>query len=156
MLLKISNSFLYTQKVAYLVRRQVILICSNPTCLHCIAYQTRSKYDQPTLYCRPSRCSPAQHTTWGERDRPRPFFNQLKNWSHSPQPLRSGQTNPAVFIPPANKVWGGVYRNHPVCLSVRLFTSCPGHNFLTPCLIWIIFHTIIVHDPRMCNDLDPR
>ena len=24
-----------------------------------------------------------------------------------------------IFIPPANEVWG-VYRNHPVCLSVRL------------------------------------
>ena len=43
-----------------------------------------------------------------------------------------------------------------VCLSVRLFTSCPDHYFLPPCRIWIIFHTIIVHDPRMCHDLDTR
>ena len=67
---------------------------------------------------------------------------------------------------PTNKVWGGVYRNHPVCLSIRLclsvclsvhlFTSRPGHNFVLPCPIWIIFHTIVVHDPRMCHDLDPR
>ena len=33
-------------------------------------------------------------------------------------------------------------------LSVRLFTSCPGHNFVSTCSIWIIFHTIVVHDPR--------
>ena len=56
-----------------------------------------------------------------------------------------------LVIPPANKVWG-VYRNHPVrpsvCLSVRLFTTCPGHNFLLHWPIWIIFHTIVVHDPR--------
>ena len=71
-----------------------------------------------------------------------------------------------IYYTPGKQSWGGggVYRNHPVrlsvrpsvCLSVRLFTSCPGHNFLTPCPIWIIFHTIIFHDPRMCHDLDPR
>ena len=54
---------------------------------------------------------------------------------------------------PANKVWG-IYRNHPVCPSVH--TSCPGRNFLIPCPIWIIFHKNIVHDLRMCHDLDPR
>ena len=54
-----------------------------------------------------------------------------------------------VIITPANKVWG-VYRNHPVCLSVCLSaclsvcSSCPGHNFLTPCPIGILFHTIFV------------
>ena len=49
---------------------------------------------------------------------------------------------------------GGVYRNHrftlSVCLSIYLFTSCPGLHFLPSCPIWIIFHIIIVHDPRMC------
>ena len=33
---------------------------------------------------------------------------------------------------------------------------CPGHNSSLPCWIWIIFHTIVVHDPRMCHDLDSR
>ena len=31
---------------------------------------------------------------------------------------------------------------------------CPGHNSSLPCWIWIIFHTSIVHDPRVCYDLD--
>ena len=52
MLYKISKSFFYTHKVAYFVQKQVILIRSNPTYLRCIADQTRSKYDQPTLYPR--------------------------------------------------------------------------------------------------------
>ena len=99
MLFKISSSFFYTQKVAYFVQKQVILIRSNPTNLCCIADQTRSKYDHPTLYRRPPRCTPAQHTTCGERDNPRQFFNRLKNWSRSQRPLRAGPTNPAVFRP---------------------------------------------------------
>ena len=94
MLFKISNLFFHTQKVAFLCLRipvlqskQVVLIHSTPTYLRCIADQTRSKYDQPTLYRRPPRCTPAQHTTCGERDHPRPFFNRLKNLSRSPRPL---------------------------------------------------------------------
>ena len=51
------------------------------------------------------------------------------------------------YTPPQTK-FRGVYRNHTVRLSVRLFTSCPGHNVETTCPIWIISHTIIVHDPR--------
>ena len=31
-----------------------------------------------------------------------------------------------------------------------------GHNSLLSCWIWIIFHTIIIHDPRACHDLDSR
>ena len=42
MLFKISSSFFYTQKVAYFVQKQVILIRSNPTYLRCITDQTRS------------------------------------------------------------------------------------------------------------------
>ena len=33
---------------------------------------------------------------------------------------------------------------------------CPGHNSSLPCFIWIIFHTIVVDEFRMCHDLDPR
>ena len=65
------------------------------------------------------------------------------------------KTYSCYYYTPANKVWG-VYRNRPVCLSVREFTSCLGHDFVPPCRIWIIFHTIVVHDPRVCHDLDPR
>ena len=78
--------------------KQVVLIRSAPTYLRCIADQTRSKYDQPTLYRRPPRCTPAQHTTCGERDHPRPFFNRLKNLSRSPRPLRAGPTNPRCIL----------------------------------------------------------
>ena len=78
MLFKNSYSFFYRQKVAYFVHKLVDLICSNPTYLRCIADQTRSKYDQPTLYRRPPRCTPAQHTTCGERDHPRPFFQPVE------------------------------------------------------------------------------
>ena len=105
MIFKISNSFFYTQKLPILCLRipvlqskQVILIRSTPTYLRCIADQTRSKYDQPTLHRRPPRCTPAQHTTCGERDHPRPFFNRLKNLSRSPRPLRAGSTNPCCIL----------------------------------------------------------
>ena len=33
---------------------------------------------------------------------------------------------------------------------------CPGHNSQLECLIWIIFHTNVVHGPRVCHDFDPR
>ena len=105
MLFKIFNSFFYTQKwsilclrIPVLQSKQVILIRSTPTYLRCIADQARSKYDQPTLYRRPPRCTPAQHTTCGERDHPRPFFNRLKNLSRSPRPLRAGSTNPRCIL----------------------------------------------------------
>ena len=50
-------------RIPVLQSKQVVLIRSAPTYLRCIADQTRSKYDQPTLYHRPRRCTPAQHTT---------------------------------------------------------------------------------------------
>ena len=105
MLFKISNSFFYTQKVVYFVFKDSSspvkasnLIRSTPTYSRCIADQTRSKYDQLTLYRRPPRYTPAQHTTCGERDHPRPFFNRLKNSSRSPRPLRAGPTNPRCIL----------------------------------------------------------
>ena len=33
---------------------------------------------------------------------------------------------------------------------------CPGHNSSLPRWIWMIFHTIIVHDTRASHDLDRR
>ena len=105
MLFKISNSFFIRKKwhilclrIPVLQSKQIVLIRSAPTYLRCIADQTRSKYDQPTLYRRPRRCTPAQHTTCGERDHPRPFFNRLKNLSRSPRPLRAGPTNPRCIL----------------------------------------------------------
>ena len=44
----------------------------------------------------------------------------------------------------------GVYMNDPVCLSVH--KPCPGCNFLTLWQIGIIFHAIVVHNPRLCHD----
>ena len=85
-------------RIPVLQSKQVLLSRSSPTYLRCIADQTRSRYDQPTLYCRPPRCTPAQHTTCGERGHPRPFFNRLKNLSRSPRPLRAGPTNPRCIF----------------------------------------------------------
>ena len=33
---------------------------------------------------------------------------------------------------------------------------CLVHNSSLPSLIWIIFHTTVVHDSRVCHDLDPK
>ena len=49
MVFKMSDSFFYTQNVAYFVQNQVILIRSNPTYLRCIADQTRSKSQDERL-----------------------------------------------------------------------------------------------------------
>ena len=56
---------------------------------------------------------------------------------------------PSLIIHPSNQACGGgVYRNHPVRLSVPLFTSCMGHYFIPTYSIFLTFHTIVVHDPR--------
>ena len=117
--------------------KQVILIRSTPTYLRCIADQARSKYDQPTLYRRPPRCIPAQHTTYGERDHPRPFFNRLKNLSRSSRPRRAGPTNPRFGTCMCSNVetnlsWtclvsGPLNFEHP---SVLLFCLRPTHALL--------------------------
>ena len=98
MLFKISNSFFYTQKVVYFVFKDSSSPVKAPTYLRCIADQTRSTYDQPTLYRRAPRCTPAQHATCGECDHPQLFFNRLKNLSRSPRPLRAGPTNPRCIL----------------------------------------------------------
>ena len=85
-------------RIPVLQSKQVVLIRSALIYLRCIADQIRSKYDQPTLYRRPPRCTPAQHTTCGERDHTRPFFNRLKNLYRSPRPLRAGPTNPRCIL----------------------------------------------------------
>ena len=60
-----------------------------------------------------------------------------------------------TFIPPQTE-FGYIGITPSVCPSVSLFTWCRGLIFLPLCRIWIIFHTIFVHDPRLCHDLDPR
>ena len=56
----------------------------------------------------------------------------------------------------------GVSWSWPKVISPRSRSQCPytgnlclGHNSSLPCCIWIIFHTIVVHDSRVCHDLDP-
>ena len=56
---------------------------------------------------------------------------------------------------PPNKTMGYIGITLSVYLSVSLFTSCPGQNFLLLCPIWK-FHTIVVYDQRVCYDLDQR
>ena len=48
-----------------------------------------------------------------------------------------------------------IYRNHDVRLSLCWNHACPGHYPLLSAWIGMILHTL-VHDPRMCHDLDPR
>ena len=99
-LFKISNSFFYTQKVAYFVIKD----SSSPvkaSNFNLLNPDLLTPYRRPNpikiwpFYAVPhtTRCTPAQHTTCGERDHPRPFFNRLKNLSRSPRPLWSGPTN---------------------------------------------------------------
>ena len=45
------------------------------------------------------------------------------------------------------------YRSLP---STHTQNRCFGHNSSLPCWIWIIFHTIVVHDPRVYHDRDPK
>ena len=47
------------------------------------------------------------------------------------------------IIPPQTNFGGYVGIILTVCLSVRLFTLCPGHNFLNPCLIWTVIHKLL-------------
>ena len=117
--------------IAVLRSKQVIFIRSTPTYLRCIADQARSKYDQPTLYRRPPRCTPAQHTTCGERDHPRPFFNRLKNLSRSPRPLRAGPTNPRCIL--------DQHTLSPIkarSLPIRLFFQSGRERGLIGSLVW--------------------
>ena len=79
--------------IQVLQSKHVILICSTPTYLRCIANQTRSKYDQPTLFRRPPRCTHAQI-----RPVESGIINRLKKLSRSPRPLRAGLTNPRCIL----------------------------------------------------------
>ena len=71
-----------------------------------------------------------------------------------------GSQTHLVFIPPQTNFGRYIGITLSVRPSVRLpvclFTSCSGHNSLLPWQIWIIFHTIVVQDLRVCHDLDPR
>ena len=51
-----------------------------------------------------------------------------------------------IIISSANKVWRYICIR--ITLGLCLVTSYMGSTFLTPCLIWTIFHTIVIHDPR--------
>ena len=87
-------------RIPVLQSKQIILIRSTPTYFRCIADQTQSKYDQPTMFRQQPRCTSAQHMIFWEQNHPRPFFNRLKNLSRSPWPLRAGPTNPPCMFWP--------------------------------------------------------
>ena len=65
--------------------------------LYSIADQTRSKYDQHTLYRRPLHCTPAQNTTCGERDHPRLFSTGWKNYPAHHDLSDRARPTPTVF-----------------------------------------------------------
>ena len=106
MLFKISNSFFYTQKVAYFVFKD----SSSPVKASSLIRSARPTYavspTKPDLNMTSLRCTtdhhavtpPPQHTTCGERDHPRPFLNRLENLSRSPRPLTAGPTNPCCIL----------------------------------------------------------
>ena len=50
-------------------------------------------------------------------------------------------------------LWPWPWRNNLGSMSWHTLGS--GHSSSLPRLIWIIFHTIVVHDPKICHDLDP-
>ena len=80
--------------------KQVVLIRSVPTYLRCIADQTRSKYDQPTLYRRPPRGTPAQHTTCGERDHPTTIFQPVEKLIPLTTTSQSGPNQSPLYVRP--------------------------------------------------------
>ena len=93
MLFKIYNSFFYTQKVAYFVQKQVILLRSNPTYLRCVADQTRSKYDQPTLYPR------STYDLWRAGSSPA-IFQPLEKVIPLTTTSQSGPDQPPLYFRP--------------------------------------------------------
>ena len=90
MLIKISNSFLYTEKVTFFVLKASNSSNSNPL-----------KPDLFPLYRRPnpSKIWPIYAvpltTTLYTRST---YVNRLKNWSRSPRSLRAGPTNPRFIL----------------------------------------------------------
>ena len=40
--------------------------------------------------------------------------------------------------------------------SANIPKICPGHNSTMLHWIWIIFHTVVVHDPMVCHNLESR
>ena len=71
---------------------------STPTYLRCIADQTRSKYDRPTLYHWPPRCTPLNVRPVESGIISDHFSSGWKNLSRSPRPLRAGSTNPRCIL----------------------------------------------------------
>ena len=66
---------------------------------------------------------------------------------HSPIIWLSRNMNTVTWLAeasytPRKRSWGGVYRNHPVCLSVQSKLN-PDHNFLTKGDIALILHKCI-------------
>ena len=101
MLFKTSNSIFYTQKVAYFVFKDSSSPVKasrfyplNPDLLTLYRWPHSIKI-WPTYAVPPTT---TQHTTCGERDHHRPFFNRLKNLSRSPRPLRACPTNPRCIL----------------------------------------------------------
>ena len=71
------------------------------------------------------------------------------NISHNCFPLPKG-----VSWPSSNGHSNVYPRSRSQCTHTR--KPFPGHNSLLSSWILIILHTIVVHDPRGCHDLDPR
>ena len=46
--------------------------------------------------------------------------------------------------------------NQGQCQSTHTQNLCPGKKSSVPCWSWILFHTIVVHDPKVCHDFKLR
>ena len=51
--------------------------------------------------------------------------------------------------------WPKVISLMPSSQRTHTPNRCLSHNSSLPSWIWIMFHTVIVHDQRLCHDLDP-
>ena len=71
-------------------------------------------------------------------------LSDLDNISHHYCPWPKGVSWP----------WPKVISPQSMSQYTHTQNPCPGHNSSLPNWIWIIFHTIVVHDPMVCHDPD--
>ena len=73
-------------------------------------------------------------------------MSELDIISHNCCPWRKGVSWPWLKVIPPRSMSQCTHTENP----------CPGYNYSVSSWIWIIFHTIVAHDPCVCHDLDPR
>ena len=106
--IQVSNSYSIRKKwpilclrIPVLQSKQVVLIRSAPTYLRCIADQTRSKYDQPTLYRRPptTLCPRSTYDLWRAGSSPT-IFQPVEKLIPLTTTSQSGPDQPPLYFRP--------------------------------------------------------